>query len=181
MLEPAQARVAVLPPDSPLIANWSNLPARITRFERNGVLAGDLRDTQRAALFDFLSAALSREGAELVQGAIAVGTGSWLGSATVQKSACRVGQAVCKGVALEQLRAEPAPVRPRASAVWRVETRNSHAVTLNSVHQRMPFDLLVRLRQLYCHLVQCKTAGVASTPGCASGCRNRRKENYPPE
>ena len=56
MLEPAQARVAVLPPDSPLIANWSNLPARITRFERNGVRAGDLRDTQRAALFDLLSA-----------------------------------------------------------------------------------------------------------------------------
>ena len=45
MLEPAQARVAVLPPDSPLIANWSNLPARITRFERNGVWAGDLPDT----------------------------------------------------------------------------------------------------------------------------------------
>ena len=57
---------AVLPPDSPLIANWSNLPARITRFERNGVRAGDLRDTQRAALFDFLSAALRREGADLV-------------------------------------------------------------------------------------------------------------------
>ena len=71
MLEPAQARVAVLPPASPLIANWSILPARITRFERNGVRAGDLRDTQRAALFDFLSAALSREGADLVQGVIA--------------------------------------------------------------------------------------------------------------
>ena len=71
MLEPAQARVAVLPPASPLIANWSNLPARITRFERNGVRAGDLGDTQRAALFDFLSAALSREGGDLVQGVIA--------------------------------------------------------------------------------------------------------------
>ena len=45
MLEPAPARVAVLPPASPLIANWSNLPARITRFERNGVRAGDLRNT----------------------------------------------------------------------------------------------------------------------------------------
>ena len=33
--------------------------------------ASDLRDTQRAALFDFLSAALSREGADLVQGVIA--------------------------------------------------------------------------------------------------------------
>ena len=56
MLEPVQARVAVLPPDSPLISKWSDLPARITRFERNGVRAGDLRDTQRAALFDVLSA-----------------------------------------------------------------------------------------------------------------------------
>ena len=70
-LEPAQARGAVLPSDSPFIANWSNLPAGILRFERNGVRAGDLRDTQRAALFDFLSAALSREGADLVQGVIA--------------------------------------------------------------------------------------------------------------
>ena len=26
-LDPAQARAAVLPPDSPLVGNWSNLPA----------------------------------------------------------------------------------------------------------------------------------------------------------
>ena len=61
----------MLPPDSPLIANWSNLPTRILRFERNGVRVGDLRDTQLTALWDFLSAALSPEGVELVLGVIA--------------------------------------------------------------------------------------------------------------
>ena len=70
-LDPAQARAAVLPPASPLIVNWSNLPAGMVSFERNGVRAGDLRDTQRAALFEFLAAALSSPGAELVQGVIA--------------------------------------------------------------------------------------------------------------
>ena len=70
-LDPAQARAAVLPPDSPLIVNWSNLPAGMAGFERNGVRAGDLNDAQQGALFDFLAAALSRRGAELVQGVIA--------------------------------------------------------------------------------------------------------------
>ena len=70
-LDPAQARAAVLPPDSPLIANWSNLPAGMAGFERNGVRVGDLNDAQQGALFDFLAAALSRRGAELVQGVIA--------------------------------------------------------------------------------------------------------------
>ena len=70
-LDPAQVRAAVLPPDSPLIVNWSNLPAGMTGFERSGVRIGDLNDGQRAALYDFLSAALSRAGAELVHGVIA--------------------------------------------------------------------------------------------------------------
>ena len=70
-LDQEQARRAVLPAASPLISNWSNLPARMARFERNGVRAGDLSHAQRAALFDFLDAALSPEGAELVQGVIA--------------------------------------------------------------------------------------------------------------
>ena len=69
--DPAQARAAVLPPDSRLIVNWSNLPAGRTRFERNGVRIGDLGDTGRAALFEFLAAALSPAGAELVRGIIA--------------------------------------------------------------------------------------------------------------
>ncbi len=70
-LDPEQARAAVLPPDSPFIVNWSNLPAGMTGFERSGVRIGDLNDGQRAALYDFLSAALSRAGAELVHGVIA--------------------------------------------------------------------------------------------------------------
>ena len=70
-LDPAQARSAVLPPDSPLIVNWSNLPAGMAGFERNGVRVGDPNDAQQGALFDFLAAALSRRGAELVQGVIA--------------------------------------------------------------------------------------------------------------
>ena len=70
-LDPAQARAAVLPPDSPLIVNWSNLPAGMAGFERNGVRIGDLQDAQRAALRDFLAEALSPAGAELVHGVIA--------------------------------------------------------------------------------------------------------------
>ena len=70
-LEPEQARAAVLPADSRLIVNWSNLPAGRTRFERNGVRIGDLGDSGRAALADFLAAALSPAGAELVRGIIA--------------------------------------------------------------------------------------------------------------
>ena len=56
-LDESQAGKAILPPGSPLIANWSNLPARNTRFDRNGVRVGDLSAGQRAALSDFLSKA----------------------------------------------------------------------------------------------------------------------------
>ena len=73
-LDPAQARAAVLPAASPLIGNWSNLPAGMVRFARNGVCAGDLNDVQRATLFDFLAAALRPRGAELVRGVIAAET-----------------------------------------------------------------------------------------------------------
>ena len=70
-LDPEQALAAVLPRDSGLVANWSNLPAGRTRFERNGVRIGDLGDSGRAALSDFLAAALSPAGVELVRGIIA--------------------------------------------------------------------------------------------------------------
>ena len=70
-LDTEQARAAVLPKDSRLIVNWSNLPAGRTGFERNGVRIGDLGESARAALFDFLAAALSAAGAELVRGIIA--------------------------------------------------------------------------------------------------------------
>ena len=70
-LDSEQARAAVLPRDSRLIANWSNLPAGRTGFERNGIRIGDLGNGGRAALFDFLEAALSEAGTELVRGIIA--------------------------------------------------------------------------------------------------------------
>ena len=43
----------------------------MVRFARNGVRAGDLTTVQRTAMFDFLAAALSAYGAELVRGVIA--------------------------------------------------------------------------------------------------------------
>ena len=79
-LEEGQTGKAILPPGSPLIANWSNLPATMTRFERNGVRVGDLSAGQRAALSDFLSKALSRRGHRLVRGVMEaerVLAGSW--------------------------------------------------------------------------------------------------------
>ena len=70
-LDPAQTRAAVLPPGSSLIVNWSNLPAGMAGFERNGVRIGDLNAAQREAMYDFLAVALSRAGIELVHGVIA--------------------------------------------------------------------------------------------------------------
>ena len=67
-LDEGQAGKAVLPPGSPLIGNWSNLPA--TMSGRNGVRVGDLNAGQRAALSDFLSKALSRRGHRLVRGVV---------------------------------------------------------------------------------------------------------------
>ena len=61
-LDAAQAERLVLPLDSPLRANWSNLPAGVLRFERSGLRIGDLTAQQAAALFAFLGAALSRHG-----------------------------------------------------------------------------------------------------------------------
>ena len=75
-LDEGQTGKAVLPPGSPLIANWSNLP----RFDRNGVRVGDLNAGQRAALSDFLSKALSPAGHRLVRGVVEaerVLAGSW--------------------------------------------------------------------------------------------------------
>lgn len=70
-LDTTQSAAVVLPPDSPLKANWSNLPAGMLRFERNGIRVGDLSAPQRAALFDFLAAASSGHGYHLVAGVLA--------------------------------------------------------------------------------------------------------------
>lgn len=48
--------------DSPLRPNWSNLPAGMTRFERNGVRIGDLGTEQAALMHAFLERALSPDG-----------------------------------------------------------------------------------------------------------------------
>ena len=61
-LSQSQAATLVLPIDSPLRRNWSNLPAGITDFERNGLRLGDLQPDQLAALFTFLAAALGEHG-----------------------------------------------------------------------------------------------------------------------
>ena len=61
-----QADALVLPIDSPLRRNWSNLPSGATRFERNGLRLGDLTPVQLERAFDFLAAALGPHGYETV-------------------------------------------------------------------------------------------------------------------
>ncbi len=70
-LDERQRAAAVLPYDSDLIRNWSNLPAGILGFERNGVRIGDLDETQQAALHDFLSTAMSPYGYATVAAVVA--------------------------------------------------------------------------------------------------------------
>ena len=71
-LDQAGREAAVLRLDSPLKSNWSNLPAGILEFERNGVRVGDMTGEQRTAMLTFLSASLSRPyGADLVEGVMA--------------------------------------------------------------------------------------------------------------
>ncbi len=62
LLDESQVTAALLPSDSELRANWSNLPASRLRFARNGVRIGDLNDRQTAAMLDFLTQALSEQG-----------------------------------------------------------------------------------------------------------------------
>ena len=70
-LDQAGREATLLPLDSPLRSNWSNLPAGILDFERNGARAGDLTAEQRTAMLAFLSTALSPYGAGLVEGVMA--------------------------------------------------------------------------------------------------------------
>ncbi|MCY3801705.1 MAG: DUF3500 domain-containing protein [Chloroflexi bacterium] len=57
-----QRSTAVYDFDSPLRPNWSNLPAGILGFERNGVRIGDLDTKQTELMHRFLKAALSADG-----------------------------------------------------------------------------------------------------------------------
>ena len=54
--------------DDPVRSNWSNLPAGIPRFDRNGVRIGDLDAAQTGAMLVFLASALSPEGYETTLG-----------------------------------------------------------------------------------------------------------------
>lgn len=70
-LDERQREAAVLPYDSDLITNWSNLPAGVLRFERNGVRIGDLDKIQQEALHDFLATAMSPYGYDMVTAVLA--------------------------------------------------------------------------------------------------------------
>ena len=66
-----QANRLILPIDSPLRGNWSNLPAGVVDFERNGLRLGDLQVDQLTALFAFLAAGLGEHGYDTVAQIIA--------------------------------------------------------------------------------------------------------------
>ncbi len=71
LLESRQQEAALLPFDTNTRPNWSNLPARMLPFDRNGVRIGDLSDVQLAAMLAFLSSALSPEGLDAVAAIVA--------------------------------------------------------------------------------------------------------------
>ena len=48
--------------DDPKRSNWSNLPAGLVRFDRNGIRIGDLNNDQTTALNEFLGLNLSADG-----------------------------------------------------------------------------------------------------------------------
>ena len=52
--------------DDPARRNWSNLPAGVVDFDRNGVRLGDLTAEQRAAVLEVLRASLSADGFDRV-------------------------------------------------------------------------------------------------------------------
>ena len=70
-LDERQRTAAVLPYESDLIRNWSNLPPGVLRFERNGVRIGDLDEMQQVALHHFLATAMSPYGYDTVTAVIA--------------------------------------------------------------------------------------------------------------
>lgn len=80
-LSAEQRAAAMYAFDDPQRANWSNLPAEMSR--RNGVRIRDLDAAQQAALEDFLATALSPQGYATVQGVVgaedALGESWWAG------------------------------------------------------------------------------------------------------
>ena len=70
-LSASQRSTLILPIDSALRRNWSNLPAGIVDFERNGLRLGDLQPDQLSALFTFLAAGLGAHGYDTIGQVIA--------------------------------------------------------------------------------------------------------------
>ena len=70
-LDAQQQEAALLPFDSNKRPNWSNLPAGMLPFDRNGVRIGNLNDVQLAAMLAFLSTAMSPEGLNTVTAVVA--------------------------------------------------------------------------------------------------------------
>ena len=68
---------AILDFESSARSNWSNLPAGVSRFDRNGVRTGDLNATQLEAMHGFLDSALSTRGHETAIGVL--GADAFLG------------------------------------------------------------------------------------------------------
>ena len=71
LLNPQHQEAALHPFDSNKRANWSNLPAGMLPFDRNGVRIGNLSDNQLAAMLAFLSTAISPEGLDAVTAVVA--------------------------------------------------------------------------------------------------------------
>lgn len=71
LLDAQQKEAALLPFDSNKRPNWSNLPAGMLPFDRNGVRIGDLSDNQLAAMLAFLSTTMSPAGLETVTAIVA--------------------------------------------------------------------------------------------------------------
>ena len=65
-LSASQRSTLILPIDSALRRNWSNLPTGIVDFERNGLRLGNLQPDQLSALFAFLAAGLGAHGYDTV-------------------------------------------------------------------------------------------------------------------
>ena len=64
---PSERTRLLLPINSPLRRNWSNLPESVTRFDRNGLRLGDLGPDQLALVFRLLAAGLGEHGYRTVE------------------------------------------------------------------------------------------------------------------
>ncbi|MXX24015.1 MAG: DUF3500 domain-containing protein [Caldilineaceae bacterium SB0668_bin_21] len=71
LLDEQQHEAALLPFDSNKRSNWSNLPASMLPFDRNGVRIGDLDQSQFNAMLAFLSTAMSTDGLDTVTAVVA--------------------------------------------------------------------------------------------------------------